>query len=149
MGGDYYMDYADDNAADGKRVELGDIIAYHNETTVDWLGGFVQGAYASGPLSAYGMVGLSSIAYSYQDHFTVADEKIVADPISTLQWKGGAMYDVADNISVFGNFGIVEKPPIMDNVIYFDGTVASDPANERFISSEAGVNFRQVLEQSK
>ena len=87
----------------------------------------------------------SSIAYSYQDHFTVADEKIVADPISTLQWKGGAMYDVADNISVFGNFGIVEKPPIMDNVIYFDGTVASDPANERFISSEAGVHYSSGL----
>jgi hypothetical protein len=29
----------------------------------------------------------------------------------------------------------------MDNVIYFDGTVASDPANEKFISSEAGVNY--------
>ena len=43
LGGDYYMDYADDNAPDGKRVELGDIIAYHNNTTVDWLGGFVQG----------------------------------------------------------------------------------------------------------
>jgi hypothetical protein len=55
------------------------------------------------------------------------------------------MYDVADNISVFGNFGIVEKPPIMDNVIYFDGTVASDPANERFISSEAGVHYSSGL----
>jgi outer membrane cobalamin receptor len=141
MGGDYYMDYADDNSPDGKRVELGDIIAYHNETTVDWLGGYVQGAYNSGPLNAYGMLGLTQIAYSYQDHFTVADEKITADPISTIQWKGGAMYDVTDDISVFGNFGIVEKPPIMDNVIYFDGTVASDPANERFISSEAGVNY--------
>ena len=88
MGGDYYMDYADDNYADGKRVELGDIIAYHNSTTVDWLGGFVQGNYTADKLSAYGMVGLSSIEYSYQDHFTVADEKIEADPISTLQWKG-------------------------------------------------------------
>jgi hypothetical protein len=29
----------------------------------------------------------------------------------------------------------------MDNVIYFDGTVASDPANEKFISSEAGANW--------
>ena len=141
LGGDYYMDYADDNAPDGKRVELGDIIAYHNSTTVDWLGGYVQGAYNSGPLNAYGMLGLTQIAYSYQDHFTVADEKITADPISTIQWKGGAMYDVTDDVSVFGNFGIVEKPPIMDNVIYFDGTVASDPANERFISSEAGVNY--------
>ena len=141
MGGDFYMDFADDNSPDGKKVGLGDIIAYHNETTVDWLGVFGQGSYSSGPLSAYGMVGLSQIGYSYQDHFTIADEKIVADPISTLQWKGGAMYDVTDNVSVFGNFGIVEKPPIMDNVIYFDGTVASDPANERFVSSEAGVNY--------
>jgi len=141
MGGDFYMDFADDNAPDGKKVGLGDIIAYHNETTVDWLGVYGQGAYSSGPLSAYGMLGLTQIAYSYQDHFTVADEKITADPISTIQWKGGAMYDVNDNISVFGNFGIVEKPPIMDNVIYFDGTVASDPANEKFISTEAGLNY--------
>ena len=29
----------------------------------------------------------------------------------------------------------------MDNVIYYDGTVASDPNNESFISTEAGVNF--------
>ncbi|SVC59503.1 uncharacterized protein METZ01_LOCUS312357, partial [marine metagenome] len=141
MGGDFYMDYADDNSPDGKKVGLGDIIAYHNETTVDWLGVYGQGAYSSGPLSAYGMLGLTQIAYSYQDHFTVADEKITADPISTIQWKGGAMYDVNDNVSVFGNFGIVEKPPIMDNVIYFDGTVASDPANEKFISTEAGLNY--------
>ena len=141
LGGDYYLDFADNNSPDGKKVELGDIIAYHNETTVDWLGGFLQGSYSSGPLSAYGMAGVSQIAYTYQDHFTVADEVIEADAIITTQFKGGAMYDVADNISVFGNFGIVEKPPIMDNVIYFDGTVASDPANERFISTEAGVSY--------
>ena len=49
LGGDYYMDYADDNAPDGKRVELGDKIAYSNVTTVDWLGFFGQGSYSSGP----------------------------------------------------------------------------------------------------
>ena len=98
LGGDYYVDYADDNSPDGKRVELGDIIAYHNETTVDWLGGFLQGSYSSGPLSAYGMGGVSSIAYTYQDHFTVADEVIEADAIITTQFKGGAMYDVAETL---------------------------------------------------
>jgi len=141
LGGDYYVDYADDNASDGKKVGLGDIIAYHNHTTVDWIGGFVQGNYTKDKLNVYGMGGLSSIKYSYQDHFTVADEVITADAISTFQVKGGAMYDVDDNVSVFANTGYVQKPPIMDNVIYFDGTVASDPANEAFISSEAGVNF--------
>ena len=142
MGGDYYLDFSDDNVPDGKRVELGDIIAYHNETTVDWLGFFGQGSYSSGPINAYGMAGFSSIAYTYQDHFTVADAVIDhGDPITTMQFKGGAMYDVNDNISAFANFGLVEKPPIMDNVIYFDGTVASDPANEKFQNIEAGVNY--------
>ena len=141
MGGDYYMDFADDNFSSGKEVGLGDIIAYHNETTVDWLGFFGQANYASGPISAYGMFGMSTITYTYQDHFTVADELIEADPISATQFKGGAMYDVSDDISVWANFGISEKPPIMDNVIYFDGTVASDPANESFQSIEAGVNY--------
>ena len=141
MGGDYYVDFADDNFADGKEVGLGDIIAYHNETTVDWLGFFGQGNYTSGAISAYGMVGMSSIAYTYQDHFTVADKLIEADAISATQFKGGAMFDINDDMSVFANFGVVEKPPIMDNVIYFDGTVASDPANENFQSLEAGVNY--------
>ena len=45
LGGDYYVDFADDNAPDGKKVGLGDIIAYHNETTVDWFGTFLQGKY--------------------------------------------------------------------------------------------------------
>ena len=143
MGGDYYLDFADNNAPDGKKVTLGNIIAYHNETTVDWLGAFAQGSYSSGPINAYGMFGFSQIAYTYQDHFTVANAVIDhGDPITTTQFKGGAMYDVNDNISVFANFGVVEKPPIMDNVIYFDGTVASDPANEEFQSIEAGLNYR-------
>jgi len=142
LGGEYFINYADDNHPDGKQSKLGDIIAYHNNTTVDWLGFFGQGSYSSGPINAYGMAGFSSIAYTYQDHFTVANEVISADAISTMQFKGGAMYDVNDNISAFANFGIVEKPPIMDNVIYYDGTVASDPANEKFQSIEAGVNYR-------
>ena len=141
MGGDYYVDFADDNAPDGKEVGLGDIIAYHNETTVDWLGFFGQANFSSGPISAYGMFGTSTIEYSYQDHFTVAKAVIESEPISATQFKGGAMFDVSDEISVFANFGVVEKPPIMDNVIYFDGTVASDPANESFQSLEGGVNY--------
>ena len=141
LGGDYYVDYADDNAPDGKVVRLGDEIAYFNSTTVDWLGGFLQGNYTTDKLNVYGMGGVSSIKYSYQDHFTVANEVIEADAISTFQVKGGAMYDVDDNVSIFGNAGYVQKPPIMDNVIYYDGTVSSDPDNEKFLSTEAGVNF--------
>ena len=154
MGGDYYVDFADDNFADGKEVGLGDIIAYHNETTVDWLGYFAQGDFNSGPLSLYGMVGWSQIKYSYEDHFAAdsiwdevdsvmveQDNFVEADAIGAIQFKTGFWYDVNDNMSLFANFGQVEKPPIMDNVIYYDGTVASNPANERFQSYEAGATF--------
>ena len=69
LGGEYYIDTADKNAPDGKSVSLGDYIAYHNETTVDWLGFYGQANYTSGPLNVYGMVGRSVIGYSYLDHF--------------------------------------------------------------------------------
>ncbi len=101
LGGDYYVDYSDDNTPEGKVVRLGDEIAYHNDTTVDWFGGFVQANYTTDKMNIYGMGGLSSIEYSYQDHFTVEDEVIKADPISTYQVKGGVMYNVNDDMSVF------------------------------------------------
>ena len=149
LGGDYYVDFADDNAPDGKVVRLGDIIAYHNETTVDWIGGFLQGNYTTDKLNLYGMGGLSSITYTYEDHFAVnvdedgneIDNLVKADAITTYQIKGGGLYNVNDNLGVFLNAGLVEKAPILDNVIYYDGTVATDPANEKFIASEFGVNY--------
>ena len=142
LGGDYYVDYADDNFEEGKVVKLGDIIAYHNETTVDWIGGFAQFNYTTDKMNLYGMGGLSSIEYSYQDWFTVEQELIKADPIQTYQLKGGVMYDINPDVNVFFNTGLVEKAPILDNVIDFSGNVSSDPDNEKFLHNEFGVNYR-------
>lgn len=143
LGGTFFTRYGNANDPDeGAQVGLGDIIAYHNETTVDWLGFFGQGTYTLGQLSAYGMAGFSTISYSYMDHFTVEKDKIESDPISAMQFKGGAMYDLNENLSLFGNFGLVEKPPILDNVIDEDGNRAVNITNENFTSFEGGVNYR-------
>ena len=142
LGGDYYVDYADDNFEEGKVVRLGDIIAYHNETTVDWIGGFAQFNYTTDKMNLYGMGGVSSIEYSYQDWFTVEQELVKADPIQTYQLKGGVMYDVNPDMNIFFNTGLVEKAPILDNVIDYSGNVASDPDNEKFLHNEFGVNYR-------
>ena len=142
LGGDYYVDYADDNFEEGKVVRLGDIIAYHNETTVDWIGGFAQFNYNTDKMNLYGMGGVSSIEYSYQDWFTVEQELVEADPIQTYQLKGGVMYDVNSDMNVFFNTGLVEKAPILDNVIDYSGNVATDPDNEKFLHNEFGVNYR-------
>tara|TARA_Y100001934_G_scaffold255558_1_gene322711 strand:- start:91 stop:942 length:852 start_codon:yes stop_codon:yes gene_type:complete len=45
-------------------------------------------------------------------------------------------------MSLFGNFGLVEKPPILDNVIDEDGNKANDITNENFTSTEFGLNYR-------
>ena len=142
LGGDYYVDFADDNAPDGKKVGLGDIIAYHNETTVDWLGAFVQGKYDTEKINLYGMGGVSTIGYTYLDHFAVDADVVEADAITTFQVKGGGRYNLDDRLSAFANVGYVQKPPILDNVIAYDGTVSTDPDNEKFISNEIGGEYR-------
>ncbi len=142
LGGDYFINYNDKNNPGGVQATLGDIIDYHNNTTVDWLGFFGQGTYNSGSLSAYGMGGFSTIKYTYKNHFVVDPPTIESDDISTMQFKGGAMYSLNDNMSAFANFGLVEKPPIMDNVIDEDGNQAKNITNENFQSMEAGVNYR-------
>ncbi len=145
LGGDYYVDYADDNAADGKVVRLGDIIAYHNETTVDWFGAFLQGKYDTEKMNLYGMGGISTIGYTYHDHFAVDADVVEADNITTFQVKGGARYNLDDRMSAFVNSGYVQKPPILDNVIDYDGNVSSDPANEKFVSTEVGGEYTSGL----
>lgn len=131
---------------------LGHKINYYNTNTVDWFGGFVQGEWTNGVLSAYGTVGYSMIKYSYVNHFKTADTTATGDPdvnsgeltaetdwISGLQIKGGLNYNLSETFNVFGNFGYVSKVPIFDNVIDDgDGTVATDPQNEKFISYEVG-----------
>ena len=150
LGGDYYVDYADDNMADGKVVRLGDIIAYHNETTVNWLGAFLQGKYDTEKINLYGMGGISTIGYTYEDHFALnvdedgnkIDNFVEADAITTFQVKGGARYNLDDRLSAFANAGYVQKPPILDNVIDYDGNVSTNPDNEKFVSTEVGGEYR-------
>ena len=145
LGGDYYVDYADDNFADGKKVGLGDIIAYHNNTTVDWFGAFVQGQYDTEKINLYGMGGISTIGYTYQDHFSVDKEVVEADNITTFQVKGGGRYNLDDRLSAFANVGYVQKPPILDNVIDYDGNVSTNPDNEKFTSLEIGGEYGSDL----
>ena len=145
LGGDYYVDFADDNAPDGKKVGLGDIIAYHNETTVDWFGTFLQGKYDTEKINLYGMGGISTIGYTYHDHFAVDADVVEAPSITTFQVKGGGRFNLDDRMSAFANVGYVQKPPILDNVIDYDGNVSQNPDNEKFTSFEVGGEYGSEL----
>ena len=148
LGGDYcYYDGNDfDTTEEDYKKGLGDKIAYYNTNTVDWFGGYAQGEYLAGKFNSYGMFGLSSIKYSFTDHF--ADDGTGKELFSETDWilgyqgKGGASYRLTENLGVFGTAGYVSKCPIFDEVIDdYDGTVAEDPENEKFTSVETGLNF--------
>ena len=82
---------------------------------------------------------------------------IEADPISTMQFKGGVLYELgdalsflnvipvlgkaSDNSDVWFNFGLIDKAPIFDQVIQdWDGKMSTDPSNEKFTAFEFGLN---------
>ena len=150
LGGDYY--YFTKNQFDTEaqyKKALGDKIDYHFTNTVDWLGVFGQTEYSSGPISAYGMVGYSTIKYTYTNHFKKAADgsELMAETnwINGIQVKGGISYRLTTDLDIFANAGHVSKVPIFDNVINDrTGTKAKDPKNEKFTSIEGGINYRTL-----
>jgi len=156
LGGEYIIPdpwYSSDFwTGDENQRKLGDKIAYYNTNTVDWMGGYLQGEYSQNAVTAYMMGGLSSIKYSFVDHFAADDEgdEVTAETewIKGFQIKGGSSLIINENIDIFGNAGYVSKVPIFDDVIDDgNGTVAADPENEKFISFEAGMNFMGLDDQ--
>lgn len=155
MGGNYYTYTGNDFdvTTASQQKKLGDIIAYHNTNTVDWLGYFAQVEFNMRPFSVYGMYGASGIEYTYTDHFfdNSASDKdknsknelyLESGNIGTTQLKVGGMFNLSGNMDVYANYGVIEKPPILDVLIDDNnGTVASDPKSEQFTGTEYGINF--------
>ncbi len=154
----YYYDGNQFDTGAEQNKGLGEKIAYHNTNTVDWFGGYVQGEYIKDNLSVYGTFGYSMIKYSYVNHFKTADTLADGNPdvnsgeltantdwIGGYQFKGGLNYNFTETFSAFANFGFISKVPIFDNVIDdADGTVATDPQNEKFVSYELGAEFNSL-----
>ena len=128
--------------------KLGDKVDYDFSNTVNWLGGYAQGEYNYGNITAYGTLGYSMIKYTYTNHFvkesgTDNELKAESDWISGYQAKGGFSYRFTETVSAYANLGYVSKVPIFDAVINDrDGTVAQDPENEKFSSIELGVTYK-------
>jgi iron complex outermembrane receptor protein len=148
LGGDYFrFDGNDfDTTEEDYQKGLGDKIDYCNTNTVGWFGGYAQGEYSNDKLTATLMGGLSSVKYSYTDHFV--DDGTGEELFSETDWilgyqaKGGASFRVTDAVGFYGNAGYVNKCPIFDEVINdWTGELVGDPKNEKFTSIETGVNF--------
>ncbi len=133
---------------------LGDKVNYFNTNNVNWIGGYVQGEYVTEKFTAYGTAGYSSIKYNYINHFKKGDDgselTSKTDWIGGYQFKGGANFNLTETVSVYANFGLISKVPIFDAVIDDgDGTVATDPENEKFKAIEAGALYTSTNDKFK
>ena len=148
LGGSYYVFKGNDfdTTPEMQKKRLGDKIDYDFTNTVDWIGFFGQGEYTGGPITAYGMAGYSTIAYSYTNHFKkdASGNELSAESgwISGYQVKGGLSYRLMEPLRVYANFGLVSKVPIFDEVIDDrTGIKNEQSSNEDFTSLEAGALF--------
>ncbi|MDH3456030.1 MAG: TonB-dependent receptor [Gemmatimonadota bacterium] len=153
LGGTYFItepgDASDFWPAPDDQRGLGDKIDYDFTNTVDWLGGYVQGEYATSKYTLYGMGGLSTIKYSYTNNFMDdgTGSPVVANPdrIFGTQFKGGGLLNLTDELGAYVNAGYISKVPIFDGVVDdFSGALNPDPQNEKFLHFEGGLDYRAL-----
>lgn len=146
LGADYFLDTADKNNP-LHRAEEGDKISYYNDGLVLWEGGFLQGEYKSGPLSAFVSLAASNTSYKRIDYFNYLD----SDPLQETDYqhffgyqaKGGANYNLTDNHNVFANLGYFEKAPTFDAVfLNYQNDINTDAENQKIMSFELGYGYR-------
>lgn len=152
LGGSYYVDCfrgcsSDFWTSEESRRVLGDKINYFNTNDVNWFGSYLQAERATQDGSFYGMAGWNVNTYDFTDHFTAGADgqplEISSGNLYGYQIKGGAVRNVSDELSLYGNAGWVSKVPIFDGVIDdVSGIKNEDPTNETFLSFEAGMTFR-------
>jgi len=150
LGGTFYLNNASDfwTGTENQRG-LGDKMDYHIENTVDWIGGYVQAEHTTADGSIYGMLGWAQNSYTFVDFFTDDGTgdflTLETGWLDGYRIKGGAVRNLTQEWSVFGNAGYISKVPIFDGVIDEVSRVLNpDPQNEKFLSFEAGAQYRSM-----
>ena len=162
IGGDYFVDeYKGNNnnkfntTTDSQILRLGDKVLYDNTNTVDWIGGFASARYNTEALTAFGVFGWTSSSFTVTDHFTPFNSsthkstfmssgdggalKLTNNGLTGTQMKMGARYFLSPDMSLFANFGSINKVPILDQAIDDeDYLMIENPVQENFTSLEIG-----------
>lgn len=130
-------------------AKTGDKINFYYDGLVNWQGGFLQGEYTEGPLTAFVSLSASNTSYQRVDHFRYLD----SDPARRsktksffgYQTKGGANYNIDENNNVFANVGYFAKAPGFGSVfVSRQNTANPDAITEKILSYELGYGYRSA-----
>lgn len=147
LGGSYALDNGDVNNPNAA-LQVGDKRDYNNDGEVGWQGLFAQLEYDQDKISAFFSLSASNTSYRRIDYFNYLD----SDDLQTtdkynffgFSAKGGAVYRIDDQHSVFGNLGYFEKAANMNAVFlnYDNEHINADAENQKISSFEIGYGFR-------
>ncbi|MCX2739651.1 TonB-dependent receptor [Pontibacter anaerobius] len=147
LGAQYVLDNSDVNNPNNK-ARVGDKISYNNDGIVLWEGGFLQGEYTDGPLSAFVSLAASNTSYKRIDYFQYEEGNQETDfqNFFGYQAKGGANYNLTENHNLFANIGYFEKAPFFNAVFLNNQNIVNaDAENEKILSYELGYGYRSSL----
>jgi hypothetical protein len=123
------------------------ILAYHNDGLVSWLGLFGQLEYSQDRLSAFLALSGSNQGFKRVDYFNYLE----SDPDRETAWqnflggtvKGGLNFNIDERNNIYVNGGYYSRQPIFDNVfINFVNDINEDASNQSVTAFEAGYGYR-------
>jgi hypothetical protein len=157
LGADYVLSKYTGNSSTGTssgnindplhRAVVGDKIAYYNKDDVASGGAFFQTEYAKDNFSAFVTLSGSGTGDKRKDFFNYLN----SDPnqtsryvnFFTYQAKGGANYNINDQMNLFANIGYITKPPYFDNVFQkFTNNINKQTVPEKLFSYELGYGYK-------
>jgi iron complex outermembrane receptor protein len=129
------------------RAVVGDKIDYYNKDYVQSGGAFAQAEYVKNNFSAFVTVNGSGTGDQRNDYYNYLN----SDPNQSSRYvyffnyqaKGGANYNINDEMNVFANIGYITKPPYFDNVFQkFTNNINPSSVSEKLLSYELGYGFK-------
>lgn len=129
------------------RAQVGDKIGYYNKDDVESAGAFAQAEYAKDKFSAFATLTGAGTGDRRTDYFNYLN----TDPNQTSKYvyflnyqaKGGANYNINNEMNVFANVGYITKPPYFDNVFQkFTNSINNSSVSEKLLSYELGYGFK-------
>ncbi len=157
LGADYYgstpsdaqleqVDWTSPNPYRSFMLGEGDIINFHTKGVVHWGGLFLQSEYKTDKISAFANITGALSRYKEYNYFYGISSSIVTDETDWNNFpgftaKGGANYNINDNMNAFLNLGLLNKAPRFNDVYGYDSELLSDIKNEIIKAIEIGYSF--------
>lgn len=167
LGNTSYVSRSDDNNPDNEitvasPAEFGNfldrsyrdgnnVLNYHNDGLVSWLGLFGQLEYKNDDMSAFVSFNGSQQGFKRIDYFNYLDNAAPgSDTAQATDWqnflggnaKAGFNYKLNDNMRVYASGGYFSKQPIFDNIfLNYVNDINPDAKNQTVTAAEAGYGY--------